>query len=121
MICFGALVLFCSVVEKTTVKTARKALASQGKICFEGAANHKGNGGWLFVTNNAIEYRAHKLNFDTKGITLAYADVISIKKAKRKLLVQTNNGTYDFVVENLDKWITLFSNCESIKEKVSSL
>ena len=121
LVCFGALALFCSVVEKTTVQTARKALASQGKIYFEGSANHAGNGGWLFVTSSAIEFRAHKVNLDSKSITLAYADVISIKKAKKKLAVQTNNGTYEFIVESLDKWITLLSNCEATKEKVSSL
>ena len=93
-------------------------MSQKGEIYFEGAANLKGNGGWLFVTQNGIEHRVHNMNFNTQPTILSHSDVVSIKKQGNKLAVKTAQNEYAFVVNDVDRWMMYFKKCAYTKNKV---
>lgn len=115
---FGMIAAFSSSLEKKTVTKFREEVSQKGEIYFEGAANLKGNGGWLFVTQNGIEHRVHNMNFNTQPTILSHSDVVSIKKQGNKLAVKTAQNEYAFVVNDVDRWMMYFKKCDYTKNKV---
>ena len=118
LLMFAAMAICGSILEKTSRKNILKKVAMNGKIYLEGSANRSGNGGWLFVTQNAIEHHVHSTNFDTTPSILPHDNIVEIHKSGRKLVVVTNQKTYTFVVNNVNQWINLLSQCELTKNKI---
>ena len=56
--------LFVKSQEKKFDKM-REQIASERKIICDGGATLHGNGGWLFLTEEGLEFYPHKINFST--------------------------------------------------------
>ena len=85
--------------------TKRAEVSATKTIIVEGGANLDGNGGWLFVTAEGVEYYTHKMNFDHRTLIFSNAEVQSIHKEGTKLAVVANNIKYVFVVNYVDRWL----------------
>lgn len=105
-------------MEDTILKDIRRDVSLNSRIYLEGGANYSGNGGWLFVTEEGIEYRAHKFNFDSKSIKIPHDKIICIEKEKNFLLMSTPDTTYKFTVSNMNQWLTLLESCPLTKDKL---
>ena len=85
---------------------AKRAEVSATKtIIVEGGANLDGNGGWLFVTAESVEFYTHRVNIDHKTLIFCGDEVQSIHKEGMRLAVVANNTKYVFVVDNVDRWL----------------
>lgn len=107
---FGGLMHLALVfLEKKFAKTS--LLISKTKtIVIEGGASVDGSGGWLFITNEGVEYYTHRLNFDNKSFTLKHNEIQAIKKDGKKLVIISNNVKRTLKVNNIDAWLTRI-NC----------
>lgn len=115
---FVAVALCISILESSTIKKMRKGVAIHGKILFEGAANRAGNGGWLFVTQDGIEHHVHGTNFDRSSTIIQHEHIVSIRRSGKKLVIETQQTTHIFVVNNINQWIALFAQYEVTKNKI---
>ncbi len=104
-------------------KSIKPDLAENEQIEVEGPANLfrgiEGVGGKLFLTNDRLVFKAHKLNIQNGQTAIDYnklAEVAGRKTASRidnGIRIKTADGKeYDFVVGNRDLWI------EKINEKM---
>ena len=93
-------------LEKSPTWAAKRAEISQTKtIIVEGAANLDGNGGWLFVTDQGVEYYTHKMNFDNRTLIFTNDQISTITKEGSKLVIVACNTKYKFVVNYVDTWL----------------
>ncbi|MBN7811777.1 hypothetical protein J0A68_12535 [Algoriphagus sp. H41] len=99
-------------------------LAENERIEVEGPANLfrgiEGVGGKLFLTNEKLTFKAHKLNIQNGQTTIDYKQITEVSRRKTaKLLdngirIKTADGKkHDFVLGERDLWI------EKINEKVA--
>lgn len=115
---FALMALLCCLLEKTTIKNIRKKIVLQEKIYFEGAASLKGNGGWLFVTQNGVEHRAHKMNVNSKPTSISHDEIVSIQRKGKQLVFHTDRAVYAFTVTNVKRWLELLGDFELTKNKI---
>ena len=85
----------------------RAEVSASKTILVEGGANLDGNGGWLFVTEEGVEYYTHKMNFDQRTLIFSHTEVQSIHKEGGKLVIVANNIKYVFVVNYVDRWLQI--------------
>jgi hypothetical protein len=116
-VCFGVLgglacgvlvtlliLLFCVVTEKKFDKL-RVAIATERTVICDGGATVKGNGGWMFLTENALEFYPHKINISTKNIIIPLAEIHSVDIKKNQLLIAEKDGTVlPIVVSHVKEW-----------------
>lgn len=104
---FGlAMQITVSRLEKSPTWAAKRTEISQTKtIIVEGAANLDGNGGWLFVTDQGVEYYTHKMNFDNRTLIFTNDQISTITKEGSKLVIVACNTKYKFVVNYVDTWL----------------
>ena len=98
-------VVMFSLTKKWAPKRAE--ISATKTIIAEGGANLDGNGGWLFITDQSVEYYTHKMNFDHRTLIFSRDDIQSIHKEGSKLAVIANNVKYVFVVNYVDQWINM--------------
>ena len=108
---FGVLFGFAMQIVTGTMEKKwapkRAEISAKTTILVEGGANLDGNGGWLFVTEEGVEYYTHKMNFDHRTLNFSRDDIQSIHKEGSKLAVIANNVKYVFVVNYVDRWINI--------------
>jgi len=85
----------------------RAEISASKTILVEGGANLDGNGGWLFVTEEGVEYYTHKANFDQRTLIFAHTEIQAIQKEGGKLVIVANNTKYVFVVNYVDRWLQI--------------
>ena len=83
----------------------RAEISAFRRIIIEGGANLNGNGGWLFVTSDGVEYYTHKMNFSNQTLKFSNYEIQSISKEGGKLVIVANNTKYKFVVDYVDTWL----------------
>ena len=96
---FAILMIIINAVVEKKVVYLREELSKQRKIICEGPANHKQNniaiGGWMFLTEDALEFYPHKMNVVGENIPI---------KAKQ-LIIHTKKGSnYIFIVNKSKLW-----------------
>lgn len=93
----------------------RPALAGENAL-LEGTANHVANaearGGWLYLTDTALHFKAHKLNIQRGGLSIPLADIAEVVPARAlglfptAIAVGTRQGKREkFVVQQRAAWI----------------
>ena len=95
--------LFVKYQEKKFDKK-RTEIAKERKIICDGGATINGNGGWMFFTENGIEFYPHKINFSTKEIVIPTNTIESVKTKKNQILVSANGKTIAIVVSHNKEW-----------------
>lgn len=100
--------LFMKRSEKKS-KNLRAEISKVRKIICEGPANHKKGanaiGGWLFLSEDAIEFYPHKINFGGQNIPILLDDVMKVETKSNYLKIYTKtNDLYTFVVNKSKLW-----------------
>lgn len=100
--------LFMKRSEKKS-KILRTEISKVRKIICEGPANHKKGAnaisGWLFLSEDAIEFYPHKINFGGQNIPIRLDDVMKVETKSNYLKIYTKtNDLYTFVVNKAKLW-----------------
>lgn len=95
--------LFVKYQEKIFDKK-RTEIAKERKIICDGGATIDGNGGWLFFTENGIEFYPHKINISTKEIVIPTNTIESVTTNKNQILIGSNGQTVAIVVSHNKEW-----------------
>jgi len=95
--------LFVKYQEKKFDKK-RTEIAKERKIICDGGATINGNGGWLFFTENGLEFYPHKINFSTKEIIILTNTIESVKTYKNQILIGANGKTIAILVSHNKEW-----------------
>ncbi|MBE6595727.1 MAG: hypothetical protein E7644_08015 [Ruminococcaceae bacterium] len=95
--------LFMKYQEKKFDKK-RTEIAKERKIICDGAATINGNGGWLFFTENGIEFYPHKINISTEEIVIPMNTIESVTANKNQILVRASGKTVEIVVSHNKGW-----------------
>ena len=83
----------------------REELAKERKIFCDGAATIQGNGGWMYFTEQGIEFYPHKINISTKEIKISMDNIEAVKTRKNQLIVSTaDKSTLAIVVCHNKEW-----------------
>ena len=95
--------VFIKIQEKKFDKK-RIEIAKERRIICDGGATINGNGGWMFLTENGIEFYPHKINISTKEIVIPTNTIESVKTNKNQILVSANGKTIAIVVSHNKEW-----------------
>ncbi len=98
------MLLFMKVQEKNYAKM-RAELSKQRKIICDGAATIQGTGGWMFFTEQGLEFYPHRFNTSTEEMFIPTDMITDVKTRKNQLVVTTENGlTFAIVVARVKEW-----------------
>ncbi len=95
--------LFVKYQEKKFDKK-REQIAKERKIICDGGATVNGNGGWMFFTEQGLEFYPHKINLSTKEIMIPMQSIASVKTYRNQILVSANNQVVGIVVSHNKEW-----------------
>ena len=100
--------IFTKHIEKKSVHL-RAEISKVRKIICEGPANHKKGvnaiGGWLFLSEDAIEFYPHKMNIGGQNIPILLDDISNVETKSNQLKIQTKEKvTFTFVVNKAKLW-----------------
>ncbi len=95
--------LFVKYQEKKFDKK-REQIAKERKIICDGGATLNGNGGWMFFTEQGLEFYPHKINLSTKEIMIPMQSIASVKTYRNQILVSTNGQVVTIVVSHNKEW-----------------
>ena len=84
--------LFSKPMEKKFFKMRAELEREQTVIC-DGAATIQGNGGWLFLLEDAVLFFPHKINFSTKKMKIPLSVIESVKAQKNQIVITTFKQT----------------------------
>lgn len=102
--------------SKSLQQSIKIELEAGEKIIFQSNANHfkglEAVGGKLFLTEKRLVFKSHKFNIQNHEFVIKLSDIASIGKFKPLgltnnglLVIDKNNETEKFVVENLADWL----------------
>ena len=95
--------LFIKVQEKKFDKK-RIEIAKERRIFCDGGATINGNGGWMFLTENGIEFYPHKINISTEVIKIPTNMIEAVKTNKNQIVVTSNGKNIAIVVSHNKEW-----------------
>ncbi len=96
--------LFVKYQEKAFDKK-RIEIAKERKIICDGGATINGNGGWMFLTENGIEFYPHKINISTEEIKIPTNMIEAVKTHKNQIVVSAaDKSTVAIVVSHNKEW-----------------
>ncbi len=96
--------LFIKFQEKKFDKK-RTEIAKERTIICDGGATINGNGGWMFLTENGIEFYPHKINISTKEIKISINVIEAVKTHMNQIVVSTaEKSTVAIVVSHNKEW-----------------
>ena len=103
---FG-IALFMSFAERKFAYL-RTEISKVRKIVCEGPASHKKGinaiGGWMFLSEDAIEFYAHKLNFGGNNIPILFDDIVEVESKRNKIIIKTYEEQFIFIVCQAKAW-----------------
>ena len=83
----------------------RTEIAKERKIICDGVATIQGNGGWLFLTENRLEFYPHQINFSTKEIQIPINTIESVKTNFNQIVISTAQpSTVAILVSHNKEW-----------------
>ena len=96
--------LFCKVMEKKFIKK-HEEISRERKIICDGGATYEGLGGWLFFTENALEFYPHKINYSTKKLTIPLEKINSVSIKRNNIVIDAFEGKkFPIVVSHANEW-----------------
>lgn len=126
-ILFGIATTLFILFYSKKMEPIRQEIKRNHTIIFEGAGNHwegKGsNGGWIFLTEDCLNFIPHKINFNTNRILIPYKDMESVSKASKIKTIEIfcKSGSKEkFVVNERKKWIHILNEIISKEHEEAS-
>jgi len=105
-----------------TKKHSSKKPELDDDIIDEGPANHRGVGGWLFLTKEKLFFQSHAVNFGRHELSIPLSEIVDLKGAKslglipNQLHIHVKNGEIErFVLNQWNLWK------QEIEEQITSL
>lgn len=98
--------LWFKFIEKKVVKL-REEILKERKIICEGLASNKTDrviGGWLFLSEAAVEFYPYNINGEAKGVAILLDDIVNIEVKKDLLIVKSSSKEFVFKVYNAPLW-----------------
>ena len=96
--------LFCKVMEKNFTKK-REEICRERKVICDGGATYEGIGGWLFFTENTLEFYPHKINYSTKQLTIPCEKINSVSIKRNNIIIDAfEEKKFSIVVSHTDEW-----------------
>ena len=96
--------LFVKIQEKKFDKK-RVEIAKQRKIICDGGATIQGNGGWMFLTEDGLEFYPHKINISTEEIKIPTSTIEAVKIHKNQIVLSiADHSTVAIVVSHNKEW-----------------
>lgn len=90
-------------------KVLYQQVACMRKVFCQGTATLRTNsfngvGGWMFLTESALEFYPHKGNIGGRNVPILLGAILSAKAKGNTLLVETASKTYSFQVVKAQQW-----------------
>lgn len=83
----------------------RIEIAKERKLICDGGATIQENGGWLFLTENGLEFYPHKINVSTEEIKIPMNMIESVNTYRNQIVVHTvNKSAVVIVVSHNGAW-----------------
>ena len=100
--------IFSSHLEKKS-QYIRSEIGKTTHIICEGPANRQRGanaiGGWMFLTDYALDFFPHKINIGGRSIPIYIDDIAGVEVKSNKLIIRTKAyETYIFVVNKANLW-----------------
>ena len=85
----------------------RAEISASKNIIAEGNASRARSfdSGWLFVTSEGVEYYPSTMNLNRRTLVFSKAEVQSIYKEGRRLVIVAQSTKYVFTVSYVDSWL----------------
>lgn len=110
---FGAPLTLFNLFLSKKMNKIRFEIEKYQRILFDGVANHwDGNissGGWLFLTEEYLFFKAHKFNYSTRDIKILCEDIKQVSRSFKinSIKILCKDGHIEaFVVNERKKWIS---------------
>lgn len=98
------LFVFIKIQEKNFDKK-RIEIAKKRRVICDGGATINGNGGWLFLTENGLEFYPHKINVSTKTVQIPTGIIETVKTHRNQIVIRTaDHSTLAIVVSHNKEW-----------------
>ncbi len=94
--------LFAKGIEKR-VQPLREEISAKRKIICEGGTTVNGIGGWMFLTEDAVEFYPHKANFGGNAFYIALDEIVEVT-VKGKLIIKKRDYTYELAAVKPHVW-----------------
>ena len=102
---FGFLLFISTINQSKKFIAKRNEISSQRRIICEGPANFKNRGGWLFFTEEALEFYPSKFYPSQRYLILPLTKLTSSMTTSNKLEITAfDNKKFLFVVANNKEW-----------------
>ena len=96
--------LFVKFQEKKFDKK-REEIAKDRKVICDGGATIKGTGGWMFLTEQGIEFYPHAINLSTEELRIPTHMIADVKTYKNQIIIHTTDKlTFAIVVSHNTEW-----------------
>lgn len=95
--------LFIKVQEKKFDKK-RIEIAKGRRIICDGGATINGNGGWMFFTENGLEFYPHKINISTKEFVIPINTIKSVNTYRNQVIINAGEKPVVIVVSHNKEW-----------------
>lgn len=99
-----------SASSERKVQPLRNEILKRRRIICEGPANHKQKtviGGWLFLSEDALEFYQHTRNgVEGANIAILLDDITNVETRKNLLIIHSVQGVNQFVVYYPNEWKT---------------
>lgn len=111
---FGLTLAVFLAIQRRRFSQARPEFVSE-HLLHDGPANHffhgEGVGGWLYLTEQRLLFRSHKINIQPHELSVPLTDIVEVRAVRTAkifpngLSLVTRHGLDErFVVENHKKW-----------------
>lgn len=100
---FGILLYYFAKNMYDQAQSLCEKIQEKRKVFYYAGANYLGTGGFLFVTEYAVEFYAHKINPQQQNFAIGIDDIIAIEIQGRKLCITTEKQKVKFLVTNARK------------------
>ena len=82
----------------------RTEIAKERKIICDGGATINGNGGWLFFTENGLEFYPHKINISTEEIVIPMNTIKMVNTYRNQIIINAGENPVIILVSHNKEW-----------------
>ncbi len=106
---YGFLLYLYTVYKEKKAENLRKQIETKRKIICHGGASYRKSsiiaiGGWMFLTEDAVEFYKTIDNLGGKNIAILLDEIISVSMKGKILNIVTKEMTYSFIVPQVKIW-----------------
>ncbi len=101
---FALLIFIFVKYQEKKFDKKRIEIAKVRKIICDGPATINGNGGWLFFTENGLEFYPHKINFSTKELLMPINTIKKVNTYRNQITINAGENPVIILVSHNKEW-----------------